>query len=215
MSTRGKRRQRHSRKSGVAILAKDVIFGLLIHQEDGEIHSMQGVTRILLKESGTLIAPPRKIVLLPQMHGEEVTVIIRDLTGEIILERGPDDYYESELEKNENVMALESVADLEELFTECKFKVYSKIFKQASTIISGAVLAALCVYLGKVGFIIPWVIIPLTVLAIVLAVLAGIVPLVRSIRLMCTPILQDIEGNLVNMETGATTLNGGTKLPFK
>lgn len=198
------------KRNRVAIKADNVVFGVLVHDEPATVVCEHDIVRLCSNIDGSPYAFPPDFVVTPQMYGEEVDITIRDITNEVILEQGSNDFYEDELERDERLMLIETVDDLQELYNEKKIKMFMGAGKRVSTIIAGLVLSAVCIwFIKKGGFPFPIVVNIGAYVGIAVAAALGVVPLFKTLRYLNSDYIVDEIGSYVNMKTGKSNLNGG------
>lgn len=194
------------------LIAKDVIFGTLIRDVTTQVIAEQGVVILFDKETGKTYLPP--IFIPHEYFGEEIKITVRDITNEVILEQGEDDFYEEDLVGNSKIMPVDNWHEIKNLVDECKMRVINKNSTSAATAIAGFALSAVCFVLLRKGFFMPSILYVGTVLGILLGILCGIRPTVRLVQALRSEIIWDSAGNYININTGETNLNGGMKIPI-
>lgn len=215
-----KRKAKGSRKN--AIKVDDVVFATLVHDEKATIVASEGRIGLVVQPDpeaegpaqGTRVfLPPQGVRITAEMFDQEVDITVRDITEEVILQLGEDDYYEDELEQDSRLMAVESTDDLQELYNEKKIQLFSKLAGTASTLVSGCLLSFVSVRMLGREFPFPPLLYVGAVAGVTLGILFGVIPCFKIFRHLSSKWVVDCENNYINMETGSTNLNGGMRLP--
>lgn len=194
-----------------AVKAPNVIFGTLVRDVNARVIAEQGMVVLKVEGESAPYFLPEGVVLDHQYFGEELTVTIRGITGEVILELGEDDIYEEDLAQNSKLIPVDNWHEVKELFNEQKIQAFTRNAKALSTFIAGIVLTAVSGWLCAVGDF-PYPIIPILgiPLGIFLSIGCGLLPTIGLIKQLNTDVIWDGAGNWINVETGETNLNGGT-----
>lgn len=186
-----------------------VIFGTLVHEYDAVICAEQGMVVLHVPSMRKVYLLPGGVSIDSSAFGSEVGIIVRDIIDEVILEKGPDDYTESELEENPEILAIDSRSEVEKIVDETKLQELSQNTKSISTLLAGIVLTVVGALLWKRGFFIPLVCLVSMPLGVIISIFGGVVPLVKMIRRLNSDVMFDANGNWVNVKTGETSLNDG------
>lgn len=208
-------KKKHKRQAG-AIYARDVIFGTLVHDAEAKVVAEQGIVFLYVKEAGHPYLLPDGVYIGYEDYGTEVDVTIRDITDEIILELGEDDFYEQEADMDDRLLLVDNWHEVQELYNECKIQAFTRNAKSISTFFAGLVLSGVCAWLYlKPDF--PFPIVPLVgvPVGLLLAVFMGLIPTISLIQRLNTKVICDGANNYINVETGETNLNGGMTIPIR
>ena len=199
----------------VAIFAKDVVFKTLIHVENATIVAEQGMVMLYGEESKKVYRVPSGIMLPAGMYGSTLEIIVRNITEEVVLERGEDDVFEEELslKGSEKFMPVDNWNDILTLMDERKIQVLTKAFTAVGTAVAGVSLAGVCAYLYTAGFKFPFVGVAGFAVGCVVAAHA-VYNAFTKFKQADTKVIADGEGNYVNLDTGMTNMNGGMQLPI-
>ena len=189
----------------------NVVFGTLVHEYDAVICAEQGIVVLHVPSTGKVYLLPGGVSIDSSAFGSEVGIIVRDVTDSVVLEKGPDDYTESELEDNPNILAIDSWDEVEKIIDETKLQELSRNSKSISTLISGIALTIAGAILWKKGFFIPLACLASILAGMSIAVFVGAIPLVKMIRRLNSDIMFDANDNWVNVKTGETSLNEGMR----
>lgn len=208
-------KKRKKKVSATTVEAKGVVFGVLVHDETATIVAEQGVVMLQSDTTKQIYNMPAGVPVNADMYGQQCDITVRDMTGEVILERGEDDIYEEDLQKDERLMAVESTSDLEEIYNETKIRLFTKLAGLVGTFVGGIGLAGFCYWLSLREFPYPVLLYALIPVGAVLGVACGLVPCVSTLRKLSSNIVSDEAGNYVNMKTGRSNLNGGMTLPVR
>lgn len=186
-----------------------LIFGTLMHEYTAVIRAEQGVECLHVPEVNKVYLVPAGVSLDPSVYGTEVDILVRAVTDEVILERGPDDYTEQELENNSNILAIDTWDEVESLLDELKLQEISKNSKAISTALAGLVLSGVGLWLWRSGFMYPAVCLAAVPLGLLISVFGGLRYVLRMIRRLKSDIITDAYGNWVNVRSGKSSINGG------
>lgn len=212
MARRKRKHKRHRTANGVVL--DDVIFGTIVHDDVARVVAQEGMVFLHTASDNKLRSLPPGVTISFDHYDKDIGVTVREITNEIILDPGPNDYYEDDLAKDERIMPVSSVQELQELYTENKLSLVAGGFSGLSVVAAGASLAAVGWYLMKQGdFLFPEVP-PLCIpVGIIIAILFGLFPTIKGVRRLNSTTLYDCRGNAINMETGKSSLNGGMFIP--
>ena len=197
------------------LLAKDVVFGTMVRNSKAMIVAQQGIVLLAELETDEPYFMPSGVFVPYELYNTEVEIVIRDISHEVILELNSDDYYEDDLEKDERIMPVDEWDEIEELYIEKKLQLLTKSMPQFSTIVSGIILAGVCIYLLFKEFLNPIFLVAGVTLGVVVSIFAGILPAVRVFKKLNSNIIVDGAGHYIDMKTGRTNLNGGMRIPLK
>lgn len=204
-----------SKKKAVsgAVKVSDVIFGTLVHDATATVVAEQGMVVLKVADDPQPFFLPEGVVLPASAYGEEVNITIRDITREVILELGEDDFYEEDLESDARLMPVDNWSQVKSLYEEAKIRTITRNSKSFSTCLAGVALSCVCAFLLRKGFSFTEV----CYAGIVGGVLLAAVCMIKSIRELFTVLksetLCDSVNNCINITTGCTNLNGGIRIP--
>lgn len=211
-----------AKKRKTAIVVPDVTFGTLVHDEVATITGEQGITMLQVKYEGedgkshyVAYPVPAGVAITADMYDQVVDITIRDITNEVILELGDDDYYEDGISGEDDLMVVESTNDLEEIYNEKKIQLFTRMAGTLSTFVGGCALTGISIWLLGKPFPFPILLYGGAIAGVTLGVLFGLVPSFKGFRRLSSKYVSDRKGNWVNMETGRTNLNGGMVLPTR
>ena len=199
-----------------AVQAKESVFVTTVSVYDA--HVICTSVRPLLKVPG-IDQPfmfPSGIQVSDEAHGEPVTIYVRDLTREVILELDKNDVLEADLESVKGATPISGWEDVSELLAETKLKLFYQASKRFFNVVSGACLSAACLYFKlRGGFPIPYIPEVGILFGVVFSVVTGVVPVTRSLLALRSNILMDAKGSYIDTDTGNTNMNGSMKMPPK
>lgn len=183
-----------------AIVLGDIVFKLGIREVSGVIHGQQGLDCFICESEGLAIPLPFNVPL--QSYGETMTALVRTSDDSLVLEPGEDDVYVDDLDTAHGEMDVTDLAVISDMFEEQKLRVLPHVITGTFYAI-GAGIVTLVAYLLKLPLF-PAVIVPgcLTFWNIAWSARWDI-QLNKSVA-------YDAAGNWINLETGETSLNGGT-----
>lgn len=210
-SKRRAKAHKGSDSASSAIVVPDVIFALEIHDVTARLVFEHGIPILLVDNMPYRV--PGGIQIPTDANGTDVDVTIRNITNEVILNQGEDDYYEDDLSSDDRLFPIESTDDLEEIYNERKIQLFSKLGGSISTFFGGLFLCLACLLLKRREFFLPVILDAGIVAGITLGVILGAIPVVRGVRGLSSRFVADCAGNWVNMDTGETNLNGGIRIP--
>ncbi len=195
MSTKSKQKPPRN-----AIVLEDVVFKLGVQDVKGTIHGQQGVTCFISEEEKLVIPLTFSVPL--EMYEEEVTACVRTCDESLVLEMGEDDVYIDDLDEEEGEVDVTNPSVISEMFEEQKLRVLPQVIMGVVYTI-GCLIAFIVTLLLKV---------PLFPYVCIIACI-GVWCLIWSIKWysqLNKSIAYDANGNWIDMETGRTSLNGGT-----
>lgn len=205
-------RKKKKAVSGV-VRVNDVIFGTLVHDTVATVVAEQGIVMLKVADDPQPFFLPEGIVLPASAYGEEVDITVRDLTHEVILELGEDDFYEEELENNPKLMPVDNWSELKSLYDEAKVSTLTRNSKSFSTCLAGVLLAVVCAFLLRKGFSFYEACYAGIAIGVVLAVVCLVKPIRELFSVLRSDTLCDSANNCINMTNGRTNLNGGLIIP--
>ena len=209
-------KKKESRKLN-AIRAGDVVFTTLVHDEQATIVAEQGMVMLFSEESQKVYRLPSGVTFPYEAYGESVTITVRNITDEVILELDEDDIYEADLSKkaNDKKMPVDNWHDVVTLMDERRLQIVMKAFQDVGTFVAGIVLSVFCYWLTTTEFQLMFLSWLGLVVGIVIAGVGGLVPAIKHFRQSTTKVIADGAGNHINLDTGKTNMNGGMMIPIK
>ena len=195
------------------VVAENVVFKTLIENDSAQIIPVNGTTALLKHSNKQIYSLPPGVTLSVDLLWQNVGVIYRPVSQEIIIERGVDDIYEEELAVNDTYMPVDKWSEIMELYTELKIQALTSIGSPFSTLVSGLCLTAVSAFLLHSGYQFTEIAVAAGVIGILATVFAGIIPLVSRLRVFTDGKIFDSRGNYINIKTGKTSLNGGIYIP--
>lgn len=210
----GKRVKRARRRMGV-IVAEDVTFATMIHQSDMHVRVQQGVVLLQDDQTGKPYLLPPGLVLSAAAKDEPCSAYIRDMTNEVLMERGVNDILEDELSlpKNEDVMPVDNWDEVLTLMDEIKLKKVTSTLLQLVNIIGGLLLCGVAVWLSQTEFFLTYAVYAAAFLGF--GVFAwGLYRAVQEGSCVNSKVISDKHGKYINLDSGKSNLNGGMKIPM-
>lgn len=205
-------------KKSRVLKAGNVIFGTLIHEATATIVAEQGMVVLHVKGDDNVYFPPAGVYLPNEVYGSEVSILIRNITKEVILEPAEDDIYEEDLYNNDKLVPVDDWDAIDTLLNECKIRAFNRHAKSLSTCIAGILFSVVCFILHLKGFVLPFApMIPMytgIALGLLVAFFFGIKPFTQLVHNMSTTIICDSQKNYIDTATGRTNMNGGMTLPL-
>ena len=202
-----------AKRDSKAITLRNNEFAILVREVSGTIVDVHGMYAFH-SDDGKLYRLPGDISFDTEAVGKRCNSYVRDITEECVITLAPNDVLEEDINKSERYIAVDYLPEIEELMYEQKADIFMSLLnKRGINILGGLLLAAVGYYFTCVGFV--YEIVPPLVLLLgaLIAVCTGILPLLRGITKLNASVLRDRKGNIIDIESGYTSLNGGMRLP--
>lgn len=202
-----------AKPSGKYIRIPDVIFKTLVHDELATVVAEQGIVMLKVNGDPQPYFLPAGVSLPASVFGQDIEIIVRDITHEAILDLQENDIREEDLGDNPKYLPVDQWSELERILEERKIRLVTKNTRAFSTCLAGVLFAVVSTVLANSNFILGRLCYIGTVIGVLIAAICLVKPIKQLFSIMDVNTICDGENNFVNLETGITNLNGGIQIP--